>query len=220
VYSGLKKQINMSKSKKAPKKLVALLQSKLTPIQLVALSTHIVNSMTGNTHFQNPQPALATIATQKDSLEAAFQASMTHLKGTADKTSVARKALALSLKTLSGYVEGIANLDQDNAENIIISAGMAVKRPSINRPKLFTVKPGKASGSVNLDSKAEKGAVYVYEMTTDPNTPASWANIYIGKTTRFLKTGLSSGQRYYFRVAVIIKGVQQPWSPTVNVVIA
>ncbi|HEV7230789.1 MAG TPA: fibronectin type III domain-containing protein, partial [Bacteroidia bacterium] len=128
--------------------------------------------------------------------------------------------LALSLKTLSGYVEGIANLDPVNAENIIISAGMAVKKPSVHGPKLFTVKPGKAAGSVNLDSKAEKGAVYVYEMTTDPNTPTSWANIYIGKTTKFLKTGLSSGQRYYFRVAVIIKGVQEPWSPVVNVVIA
>ncbi|HEV7230707.1 MAG TPA: fibronectin type III domain-containing protein, partial [Bacteroidia bacterium] len=128
--------------------------------------------------------------------------------------------LALSLKTLSGYVEGIANLDPVNAENIIISAGMAVKKPSVHGPKLFTAKPGKAAGSVNLDSKAEKGAVYVYEMTTDPNTPASWTNIYIGKTTKFLKTGLSSGQRYYFRVAVIIKGVQEPWSPVVNVVIA
>jgi hypothetical protein len=117
-------------------------------------------------------------------------------------------------------VETIANADADNAAIIIGSSGFALKKPAVHGPKLFTVKPGKASGSVNLDSKAAKGAVYVYEMTTDPNTPASWANIYIGKTTRFLKTGLSSGQRYYFRVAVIIKGVQQPWSPVVNVVIA
>ena len=196
------------------------MQSKLTPTQLVALSTHIVESMTTNAHFPNPQPVLANITTQAQALDAAYLASLTHLKGTSDKTSVARKVLALSLKTLSGYVEGIANLDPDNAENIIISAGMPVKRPSVHGPKIFTVKPGKASGSVNLDSKAGKGAVYVYEMTTDPNTPASWTNIYIGKTTRFLKTGLSSGQRYYFRVAVIIKGIQQPWSPVVNAVIA
>jgi hypothetical protein len=123
------------------------------------------------------------------------------------------------LKGLAGYVETAANADPPNAENIINSSGMPVKKTPVIQPKIFTAVAMKTPGIVRLNSKATPRASYVYEMTTDPATPASWSNIYIGGIVKFDKTGLTTGTRYYFRVAVSLKGILGAWSHTLSVIV-
>ncbi|HEV7230874.1 MAG TPA: hypothetical protein VGO45_06075, partial [Bacteroidia bacterium] len=67
--------------------------------------------------------------------------------------------------------------------------------------------------------KAQKNAIYVYQMTTNPKNEASWTTIYKGLIAKFIKTGLTSGTRYYFRYAVILKGVQGAWSPVLSIIV-
>jgi hypothetical protein len=209
----------MPRPKRVPKTNVALLQSKLPPAQLIVIATHVVTSMTGNLNFPQPSPSLSSIQAQIALLESACGLAMTRVKGSADKVQLACKALGISLKSLASYVETIANADPDAAASIINRAGMSVKKSYQAKPKFFSVKPTGDPGSVKIDCKAQNKAIYIYEMTTDPNDAASWKIIYLGHKTKYIHRGLVSGTRYYFRYAVILDGVQGSWSPVLNVVI-
>jgi hypothetical protein len=210
----------MSAKLKVRKKKVALLISKLTTPQLIANARHIVLSMTGNALFPSPVPALPGIDAEATALETAYGVSLTRAKGSSDKMHTERKMLSASLVSLANYVESVANANPDNTSHIISSAGMTEKKPSVRVPKGFTVKAGKDPGTAKISAQAIKRGIYVYEMTTDPATANSWAMIYTGNTVKYLKTGLSSGTRYYFRYAVITAGVQGNWSPVVNLMMA
>jgi hypothetical protein len=215
-----KKQNKMSSKSKIQKKRVALGLSKLTPTQVVVLARHISQSMTGNAIFPNPTPALTTIDAQAAALEAGYSLTLTRAKGSVDQMHVERKTLTTSLMQLASYVEVVANANPDNASSIIGVSGMPEKKPMVRKPKGFSVTAGKDPASVKITTQAVKRGIYVYEMTTDPATATSWAVIYTGNTVKFLKTGLTSGTRYYFRYAVITAGVQGNWSPVVNFMVA
>ena len=167
----------MSTTTTLPKKSTALGLSKQSVSQILTSSNHYVQCMTGNSHFPAPSPTLAAVAAQILVLTAAYNTSLTRAKGAASKMHVELNALKVLLKGLAGYVETEANADPQNAENIILSAGMPVKKASVKLPKTFTAVAMKTPGVVRLNSKATLRATYVYEMTTDPNTASTWANI-------------------------------------------
>ena len=210
----------MSTKPKIIKHLAALGLSKLTPPQIVANANHYAQQMTGNAHFPQPSPALADVTTQSKVVETAYALSQTRARGSVSKMHVEVKGLARLLKGLAAYVETIANADPDNAENIIISAGMPVKKHKTVVPKTFTAKAGKNPGTVVLNNKAIPHAINIYQMSTDPNNPASWVTLVTDTRVRYVKTGLTSGIRYFFRTAQINKGVQSAYSPVVDVIIS
>jgi hypothetical protein len=204
---------------KMSEKLVALLVSKKPIATLIADVRHYVQSMTGNVHFPTPNPALSVVTAANNTLETSYDAAQLKTKGFAQKRNADLKALKIQLNLLAAYVVSIANQDPNNAENIILSAGMALKKHTPPQPKVFTVKQGKLSGSVNLDSKAQKRAFYIYQMTTDITNPASWVTIYNGTKVRFTKTGLAVGSHPYFRVAVVTVTGQGDFSLPVGIVV-
>jgi hypothetical protein len=208
----------MSTTPKVQKKLVALGLSKLSAPQVIANTKLYVQKMTGNTNFPTPTPSLTTVSTQLATLETAYTLSQTRVKGSVSKMKVELKALEILLKNLASYVETIANADPDNAENIINSSGMPVKKPRTVQPKLFTAVLTKIPGQVRLDSKAvNRSSCYIYQMTTDPNAATSWQTILTSNNVKDLVNGLASNTRYYFRVAVSTKGIQGAWSTPINV---
>ncbi|HEV7231368.1 MAG TPA: fibronectin type III domain-containing protein [Bacteroidia bacterium] len=208
----------MPRAKAISKTNVALLQSKLPPNQMIANASHFVGMMTGNPYFPKPVPSLSSIQAQIASLGNACDVAMTRVKGSSDKVQLIRKTLGISLKSLAIYVETIANANPDEAANIIASAGMNIKRSYKARPRIFSVTPTGDPGSVKIDCKAQYKAIYIYEISTDPNNAASWKTIYIGNKTKYIHRGLVSGTRYYFRYAVILDGLQGEWSPVLNLV--
>jgi hypothetical protein len=209
----------MSTKQKVKKKLVALGLSHATPPQQIVNAKHYVQSMTGNADFPSPSPTLATVSAQVAALEAAYDLSLTRARGTVGAMHVQLQTLNNLLKALAAYVENIANADPANASKIIAGAGMNEHKAPVKAPKTFTVRNGKVKGEVILNSKAVVRGTYIYEMTTDPNTASSWQAIFTGNTVRFVKTGLISATHYYFRVAVILKGVQGDWSPVLDLVV-
>jgi hypothetical protein len=209
----------MSIASKVPIKETALLLSKQSPPQVSANASHYVQCMTGNANFPAPSPSLASVTALITALDNAYDVSLTRVRGSVSKMRVALKKLCISLKALAAYVESTANADPDNASNIIASSGMPEKKAKVRAPKGFTAKAGKLMGSVVLNTKAVKGSAYIYQMTTDPTNPASWVTICTVTKVRFTKTGLTSGTRYYFRVAVSTKSVQSDWSFVLNVLV-
>ncbi len=201
----------MSKPK-VLKKLVALDLHKLTPPQVAALANHCVTQMTGNSYFPTPTPALASVTTQATALTNAYDLSLTRARGSVGAMHTELKSLSVLLKLLAAYVESIANADPANAETIIASAGMTVKKSQVRLPKTFTAVAGKLKGTVKLNTLAVRQTAYIYQMTTDPNTVTSWTTIYTGTSVKFTMEGLTSATHYYFRVAYSTKGIQGNWS--------
>jgi hypothetical protein len=143
-----------------------------------------------------------------------------HKAGGADDTANMRAKeaiLDLSFKLLTSYVEGIANASPLNAEAIILSAGMNVKAKGSRTVNDFDVKYTGKPGEVKLMRRSIKRGTYEFQMSTDATQPASWTNIYSGTRGRIVKNGLTSGTRYYFRVAIIDKNGMGPWSDVKSV---
>ena len=217
--SGNTKQMNMSTSK-VKKSMVALILARKPVPQLITDTKHYLASMTGNTLFPNPTPALASISAALSLVEASYALAQTRVKGSALKLHTDVKALSIELRALAVYVETIANKDPDHAEEIIVNAGMVVKKPSVMQPKTFSLKLGKHKGEVLLDNKASLRGVYIYDMSTDPNlAEASWMRIYIGTKVKFTKSALTSGTKCFFRAASIVKNVQSNYSPVLSVIV-
>ncbi len=209
----------MSTKPKVVKHLVALNLSKLTVPQIIANTKLYVQNMTGNTNFPTPSPALSTVSTQLAKLEASYTVSQTRVKGSVATMRADQKALVILLKALASYVEQVANETPDTAEATIASSGMPLKKPRPHVNKTFSVTLSKDPDTVVLNTKAVKDSSYVYQVTTDATNANSWTNVIISNTAKYTKNGFSSGTRYYFRVAVITKNVQGPWSPVLSVIV-
>jgi hypothetical protein len=207
----------MATKSKVSKVLIALGLSKLTVPQLIANSNSYVQHMTGNAFFITPNPPLATLSAQVSKVEAALTLSATRVKGSVAAMHTEQRSLNILLKSLATYVEETANATPEQALEIAQSTTMPIKKQMVRAPKVFAVKLTSTPGEVLLNTKAVKKAIYTYAMTTDPATVTSWVNIIVNNDVKNLHSGLSSGTRYYFRVATTVKGVQSPWSPTINI---
>lgn len=118
---------------------------------------------------------------------------------------------------LGDYVEGIANADPVNAVAIVKSAGMDVKAESIRTAHEFNAK-STGVGEVKLATRSENRATFIWQMSTDASVETNWQTIGMGTQAKFVKTGLMSGTRYYFRVSVVDKNGQGPWSNVINLI--
>jgi hypothetical protein len=189
-------------------------------VKVLVLCRHYLDSMTGNPFFPNPSPSLAEIAAQLSKAEAAYMESMSKARGKANAADTEIRILRMGLIALAGYVESIANRRPDDADFIIISAGMGVKKTAAKPPRIFSVRLGPYLGSAKLDQKAEKGCYCVYEMSTDPQlNEKNWVRIYQGSRVRFLMRGLESGKQYFFRGMILPKNGIGIWGPVLSVII-
>jgi hypothetical protein len=189
------------------------------PIEKKIVKTRfIVTSMTGNVNFTTPSPTLAVITANVNALETA---SLAARGGGPDDTAnmyAKETVLDLSLKSLGGYVEGIANASPLNAVAIILSAGMDVRAKASVTSVDFAVR-AKGQGELKLMHHGVDRGTYEFQMSTDPSSEANWQRIYCGTRGRIVKSGLNSGTRYYFRAAVIDKNGLSPWSTVMNSIV-
>jgi len=183
------------------------------PIEKKIVKTRfIVTSMTGNANFGTPSPTLATITTNVNALEAASIAAKGGGKDETANMRAKEAVLDLSLKLLGYYVEGIASANPANAEAIILGAGMDVRGKGGNFARGFEVSATGNIGEVRFQQAGVSHGSYEYQMSIDPSSDANWQRIYSGTRNRFVKSGLVSGTRYYFRAASIDKNGLSPWS--------
>ena len=183
------------------------------PIEKKIVKTRfIVTSMTGNANFGTPSPTLAIITTNVNALEAASIAAKGGGKDETANMRAKEAVLDLSLKLLGYYVEIIASANPANAEAIVLSAGIDLRSKGGNFMHGFEVSATGNVGEVRLQREGVGHGTYEYQMSIDISMDANWHRIYSGTRNRFVKSGLVSGTRYYFRAAGIDKNGLSPWS--------
>jgi hypothetical protein len=210
----------MSTKPKVQKATVVLDLHHRSVLQTVSDAQHYVAKMTGNALFPSPTPSLADVSNKVTTLQAAYSVALTRVKGSSASMHLELDALRVLLKGLAAYVETVANTDPATAVKTVEAAGMNVRKHTARVSKGFVVVMGSLSGTVKLNTKAGRQSAYIYQMCTDPSNPANWVTIYTGTVVKFVKTGLTVGTRYYFRVAVCTKGVQADWSVTESILVS
>lgn len=191
---------------------------RLTIPEKIARARQIVTALDGNANFPSPSPKLPSITTAIDDLNTAYETSLAARQTTLEKTSdqnVKEDALDKLLSQLASYVESVAGDDIV----MVQGAGMDLKSrlaPSTDKPgqpQDLSPSAGDADGEIDLNWEPVAGAKsYVVERSGDPLTATSFAHDAVSTRSQYTATGLTSGTRYWFRVAAINNNGQSGWS--------
>jgi len=118
------------------------------------------------------------------------------------------------LTQLASYVESVAGRN----DTLITSAGMETKSspssptlPSV--PQALSASAGEHEGEISLFWEAVPNArSYTIEASQDPATGSSWTHVGIATSASKLIANLTTGKRYWFRVAAVSVCGQSGWS--------
>ena len=174
-------------------------------------------AMTNNTNFSNPHPALSDVTASLATLEQAhtsLQAAKADVKAKATAQDDAEAQVNRILAQLAAYVESIAGRD----EKIITSAGLETKiarsAPSVLSPPTgLSTAVGDHDGEIDLSwKKVANAKSYTIQFSPDPPTPESWTHATIATASSVRIEKLTSGKRYWFRVAAVGALGQSGWS--------
>lgn len=189
----------------------------LSTTEKIAKARQIVTAMTGNPDFTTPHPTLAQVTAVADDLDTAFSDAQAARQTAQTKTSVMHDkedSLEAVLRQLAAYVESVAGDD----ESKILSAGISVRSattstPPSGPPASLSATEGEHEGEIDLNWDRVRGAKsYVIERSGDPPTATSWAHEAVALKSSATVNGLTSGTRYWFRVAAVMSGGQSGWS--------
>ena len=196
----------------------------------IEYTRNVVTSMTGNSNFTTPNPALASITTAVNNVETANIAAADGGKSKHSFLEQQETVLDNLLSQLGNYVEATANAAAaagGDAQAVILSAGMDFKRAKNKAP--LPLAPGGLTGTsllegdVDLKWKSVKYArAYVIEISDDvtaitgggtisPTTGSvsssrvfiTWAIADIATKCKITISGLNSGTKYAFSVYAI-----------------
>jgi len=190
---------------------------KMTVGDRIKLGKNVVVKMTGNPNFTTPVPALVDITAKITAAETAVgnaEAARTAAKTTTELLDDAAKDLDKILTQAALYVENVSG----GNEAKILSAGMSIRDAGapigqLPPPTALYATCGNKDGEIDLDWEPVHGAnSYVIYMTTDPNVPDSWALKATATESFAVILGLTSGGKYWFRVAGIGAAGQGPFS--------
>jgi len=177
-----------------------------------------VTSLTGNTDFPTPSPALANVTTAANELEAASRDAQAARQTAKEKTSIQNQkedVLDQLLTQLAAYVESVAGSN----EQLILSAGMDMRASAVastsppSQPQGLSADAGDRDGEIDLSWDVVSGAKsYMVQQSPDPVTPTTWAHAAVSTRASYTVKNLTSGTRYWFRVAAVNNNGESGWS--------
>jgi len=197
--------------------VIALYLPKSVPL-LIVFGRHIVLALTGNTWLPSPSPALSAVTSDIDALEAAEVAARQRTKGAAAARDLEQKVVEEDLLALKAYVQQVANQHPDQAEAIVTSAGMTLRRSGRARKPVLAASMGPSPDEVTLRAKARgRGAAYEWQSSSDGGK--SWTNLGITTQASLRVPGLTVGTTYLFRFRATVKATTSDWSDAVSLAV-
>jgi hypothetical protein len=201
-----------------PHRPIAVLNSPKHIPDYIKTNRNIVKSLQNNaSRFPNLAAPVIRYSQNLDLLDLAETAAKNKTKGAAEQRNVCLKRVNADADFVLAGVQQVADDNPDEAEAIIQSAGLDVRK-SITRSKTdFSVQQGEVSGSVKLVVRASRGrAAYEWQMTPDQKAWAMLPTTVIAKTT---VSGLTPGQTYSFRYRVVNRAGEGEWSQIVSLLV-
>ena len=209
---------------------IKLQLQKLTDVELVEYTKLVGLKLTTNANFSTPPVVAATLTTDATSLDSLLQSRMSlesQVQQLTLQIRTAREKCESDLNLDAAYVEQIINtpvppaviVDPVVAASKAQSAGMDVASaatPVGPMPKVEGLKTtqGDSNGEIDLAWNPIKRGLnnYLVEATDDVTGQTGWHNIATPTKSSATATGLTSGHRYWFRVAANGTAGPGPWS--------
>jgi hypothetical protein len=193
------------------KRVIAVLDFPDDIDDFIIYARGIHDSMVASSYFSGLSAKLATLLTNIARLEATHTGLQTHPPTT---TTAQRNGdlhdVQNNLRGLRMDVQGIADADVDNAEDIITSAGMKVKKQGAINKQDFVAKDGEVTGSVKLVAKGieTSHAAHDWAMSTDGT---NWTPVTPTLAATTVVSGLTKGAIVDFRHREILKDGPTDW---------
>lgn len=186
--------------------------------KLGAYSHALIAALTGNVHFPNPNPSVATLTDLLAKYEAAETATKSRTKGTVGVRNAARTALKSAIRTEVATIQQAADADPENAEAIITSTSLGVRKVAVRTKAPFTVKQGNVSGTAILVAKsAGTHAAYDWQMSIDGGK--TYTEIPSTTRTKTTVAALPVGTTVQFRFRSLTPKGQSDWSQATGLLI-
>lgn len=200
----------MSPTKSVHRSLAILKLPKVVA-QIITFAQGVVTAMTNNPKFPSPSPALSLVTAAIAALGIAESAALTRAKGTATTRNDKKAALVALLQSLRTYVQNVADADAENSANIIQSAGFAVKKPAVHKPRTFEVVQGAVSGTAKVVCPtAAHRASYDWEYSIDGGK--TWVVLPSTLQAKTSIAGLAQGTTVMVRFRAVTKAGVADWS--------
>ena len=181
--------------------------------------------MTGNAHFPNAAALVAEATDAADNTVEAINNYDTAVSLCAMRLTQKRAALQALRGRATSLVGHVISVADDNPE-VAQSANMTVVFAAAPIGELLAPADPVATtngleGVIKLRWAKVTGAKnYVVQRTTNPNDPATWQQIAMPPRTSFKDEELTSGTKYWYRVAANGAAGLSPWSAVVSKVAA
>jgi hypothetical protein len=185
---------------------------------LITTAQRVTTAMTGNTALPNPVPTLAEVAVAIGALQTAQSAALARTAGAVTARNDRRATLVGLLQELRTYVQKTADADPENSAAIIQSAGMAVKKTPVHKPRVFGATQGAVSGTVKLiTASAGNRASYDWEYSVDGGK--TWVALPSTLQAKTSVIGLAAGVAALFRYRAVTKTGVADWSQPVTLLV-
>jgi hypothetical protein len=198
---------------------IAVLKMSNKVKSVITFAQSVATTMTDNATFPTPSPTLATFQADIAALVTAETAVLARTKGAADTRNAKLAVVKADLASLKNYVQNVVDASNPaNAESIIGSAGMAIRKVTLHDKPALAVTQGSVSGTVTLTAKAAATkAAYNWQYSTDQKTWTSLPQTLKAKTA---VSGLTSGTTYSFRSqALTPKEGTSDWGQVVSLLV-
>jgi hypothetical protein len=175
---------------------------------------HILETLTGNQHFPEPQPSLAELSSLKARYDSALAKAKSRSREDVLAKDLAKADLKKGIRELFNYVVDTGK----NDIQILTSSGFPLAKSrhpvgDMPKPKNFRVVQGDGSGEVHLSLKKEHGASsYIYQYLPTPSPEVENWHTIVSPSTRLTINNLTAGTKYMFRVSAVGAKGQGPWS--------
>lgn len=186
----------------------------------IQFTRQIVLDMSNNPNFAAPSPNLTTLSDAAAALETVYNAALQARANAKTQTSIMGQksaTLDLLLMQVASYVQNSSGGDKAKIE----SAGFDVRDtptpigqlPAPGEPKAV---PSHHAGTINLSWKKVRGAKsYLVERAVDSDR-LEWAAATASTKSKAVVNTMTSGLRYWFRVAAVGSAGQGAWSELVS----
>jgi hypothetical protein len=188
------------------------------PRRIPALITYVqavLVAMTNNPNFTTPLPALSVISAALTALQTAESQALSRIKGAVVVRNDKKAALVSLLQQLRSYIQTTADADPENSAAIIKSSGLPVKKVPVHKPRVFDVKPGTTSGSVEMvAASAARRASYLWGYSVDGGK--TWTEVGPTLQAKVTVTSLPVGTTVQFRYRGVTKTGAADWSQPIS----
>ena len=197
--------------------IAVLLLSESVPL-LSKAGHSVVTQMTGSTYFTGATAQITHAGTLLVALDTAELATKTRAPGSVAARNAAKLAAKAALQILKGVVQQAADASPEQADAIITSAGMSVKKAPTRTVISFNVKQGPVTGSARAIAKAAATrASYDWEWSADGGK--TWTPAPSSLQAKTTITGLPVGTTVMFRHRAVTKAGPGDWSQVVTLLV-